>query len=127
MLAKVASVKSEIASRPKCKKVSTKAGRADSLVRLAERGDRVREVRVALGMSGDEFAATLTQLSKSLGAPVRYDEAKVSKIERGTRRLTAEEAAIVASIDPEERPVAWLVFGDVSRKMDSRGWTKIAG
>lgn len=100
--------------------------RADVLVRLAERGGRVRQVREAMGLTGAAFAIELSRLLKTLGTPGKYDEAKVSKIEGGTRKLTAEEAAVIASIDPEERPVAWLVFGDVSRKMDARTWRQTA-
>jgi ribosome-binding protein aMBF1 (putative translation factor) len=127
MVANRATVNGQLATANTCYKVSPKQGDRDAeevakLVRRAKRGQRVRAVRKAMGMTGDQFAARLSQLSTVLNEPAVYDKTQVAKLERGSRILTAEEAAIIASIDPEERPVAWLVFGDVSRKMDARTW-----
>lgn len=96
-------------------------------IRRIQRGVRVRLIRKALEMGGEAFAQELERLSASLGVPVNYDAAKLSKIERGGRDLTAEEATIIASIDPEDRGAGWLIFGDVARKMGQRGWKQVAG
>ena len=88
--------------------MSTKAA---TIIQKVERGERIKEIRVALGMTGDEFAAELTTRAKVFGYPATYERAKVSRIESGGRKLTVEELAIILEMDPERRSLAWLVFG----------------
>lgn len=83
------------------------------LVQRAERGARVANVREALALTGEEFAKRLNAAAKARGLRATYDKGKVSRMESGSRKLTAEEIAIVATLDPKERGVDWLVFGDV--------------
>jgi ribosome-binding protein aMBF1 (putative translation factor) len=130
IVAKIATVNWQPATANTCYKVSPKKGDEDAadladLVRRAKRGQRVREIRKATGMTGEQFAARLSHLSSALEVPAVYDKTQIAKLERGTRILTAEEAAILASIDPDERGVDWLVFGDVSRKMGARSWRQV--
>lgn len=89
-------------------KVSTKA---DGLVKAAERGDRVKAIRDARKMTGEEFAALVTKTAKALGVELALDKHKLSRIEGGKRDLTAEEVAMFVQLDPEDRGVQWLVFG----------------
>lgn len=105
--------------------MSTKAG--DSLIRRVEQGARVRQVREALGMTGDEFAAELTKWSRLFGVGTGYEKGKVSKIESGSRKLTIEEAAIISAIDRDERGAAWLIFGDVSKRAARDLFSRVAG
>jgi transcriptional regulator with XRE-family HTH domain len=84
--------------------------------RKRARGVRVREVRDALGMSGDAFAARLMEIGAQMGhdGAIQLDKTIVSNIENGKRQLSVEEAAAIIEIDPSRRPVQWLVFGKKS-------------
>jgi hypothetical protein len=76
-----------------------------------ERGARIKQVREALGMSGDGFAELLEECFRLLGFPASYNKSKVAKMEGGDRKLTVEEAAVIASVDPHTRGIDWLIFG----------------
>lgn len=94
------------------------------LLRWARRGARIKLIREARGETGPEFGAELARRLAALGVPMNYDGAKISKLERGGRDVTPEEATVILSMDPEERTMGWFVFGDVSRKMNTRVWTR---
>lgn len=82
------------------------------LIRRAERGGRVAEIRQATGYSGAKFAEELNKLAVAYSYPTRFDVAKISKMESGVGRgLSVEEGALLAVIDPLERGIAWLAFG----------------
>lgn len=107
------------------RKVYTVSTIGDELVRRAERGACVREIREALGLTGEQFAAELAKAGKSYGLKLRYDSAKISRLELGGRKISAEEAAILAELDKEGRGVAWLVFGDVAKKAGAGRFKKL--
>jgi hypothetical protein len=87
------------------------------LIRRAERGGRVEQVRMALGMNGDAFANAINALGDERGYDPRYDKSKVSRLEGGNMiYLPAEEAVLIALLDPEKRGVEWLVFGKRAAK-----------
>lgn len=94
------------------------SSRSDELQAMADRGDRVKQVREALDLTGVQFADRVEKLVAGFGAAIRFDDTKLSRVEGGTRNLTAEEAAAVAWLDPAERSVQWLVFG---RERPARG------
>jgi len=72
----------------------------------------VAEVREALNVSGDDFAEAVEKRLRAYGVERRYDKAKISRIEGGSRDLTAEEAMVIAELDPQGRGPAWLTFGE---------------
>lgn len=73
-------------------------------------GDRVRAVREARQEKQPEFAAAMTRAAKRLKLKDRYDNSTVSKMESGMRRVTLEDVAVVASLDPDRRGVLWLAW-----------------
>lgn len=87
------------------------SSRADELRAMAERGERVKKVRDALQLTGVQFAERVEKLAAGFGVALRFDDTKLSRVENGTRNLTAEETAAVLWLDPEERSAQWLVFG----------------
>ncbi len=86
--------------------------RADALIQKAERGERVARIREALGLTGEKFGELLTREARKRRMSATYDKGKVSRMESGERKVTVEEVAILTELDPERRPVAWLVFGE---------------
>jgi len=88
--------------------VSTKA---DELIRRAAIGERVKQIRDALELNGEEFADAYERAAKALGLTLRFDKYKLSRLEGGGRKLTAEEVVLLVQLDPEGRDVQWLVFG----------------
>lgn len=89
--------------------MSTKSEWAIQRIR---RGARVAEVREAMKVSGDEFAEKVEKGLRAYGVERRYDKAKISRIEGGSRDLTAEEVMVIAELDPHGRGPAWLTFGE---------------
>lgn len=87
----------------------------DAVLQRIDRGGRVASIREALDMTGEAFAKELSARMKAMGVPKRYDKGKVSLIESGTRKLTVEEAVIIADLDPRARGAVWLVFGERRR------------
>jgi transcriptional regulator with XRE-family HTH domain len=81
------------------------------LVRRAERGARVEEIRKSAEMTGESMAAELNRLAEAHGLPMRYDGSKISRMESGERKISLEDGALLTLIDPEDRGVAWLAFG----------------
>ena len=92
--------------------------KAVDIIQRVERGERIKAIRKALDMTGDEFAAELTARARAYGVDAAYDRAKVSRIEGGGRKVRVEELAIILELDPQHRSLAWLVFGD-TRKLGS--------
>ncbi len=94
------------------------SSKSDELIRLASRGDRVLKVRESLSMNGDEFAAAINARAAAFGVSPNYDKAKVSRLESGKLTyLTAEDAVVIALLDPEKRGVEWLVTGTKPAKV----------
>lgn len=88
------------------------AGKLDALRLKLEQGERVKRVRDALGQSQDAFAETLGQaVQQAVGLKAQYGKSKLSKMEGGERKITAEEAVVIADLDPDKRGARWLVFG----------------
>jgi transcriptional regulator with XRE-family HTH domain len=75
------------------------------------RGDRVRLVREALGLQQTEFTERLNQMAEALGIESRYDFTKVSKMEVGTRKVSLDDAIVLAELDPKRRGVRWMATG----------------
>lgn len=75
-------------------------------------GKRAYSIRLALGdgwkvpLPMADFAALLSRRSG-----VRYDSSMVSRIESGDRKLTLDDVAVIASIDPKGRGRDWLAWG----------------
>lgn len=88
------------------------SAKRDALLQKVEQGERVAEIRDALGLSGEAFATLLQKRLHALGVGRNYDKFKVSRMESGGRKLTIEEAAVIADLDPSKRGAVWLVFGD---------------
>ena len=84
----------------------------DDVLQKAARGDRIRSIRDAKEMTGDQFAALLTNRMRDYGQKRRVDKALVSYLEKG-ERITLELAAILADMDP--RGIEWLVFGEQAK------------
>lgn len=64
-------------------------------------------------MTGEQFGERIAQHMQLLGiAGARYSKESISKIEGGTRELTAEEAVVIAQLDQQARGTGWLVYGD---------------
>lgn len=124
MAAKIAERNTQIANH---RKVYNMSAISDVLMRRAELGARVRLIREALGMTGEEFGAALTRAGKDFGVSLRYDSAKISKIERGGRELSPEEAAILTMLDPEARGFPWLIFGDIAKMASKKMFKKVLG
>src|SRR4051812_4928637 len=114
MVEQLSTCNPQLTTREKVYNVSTKT---DDLIRKAEQGERVKMIREARGMTGEQFAAELMAVAKSFGLRMRYGKDKVSRLERGGRSMTAAEVAMLTLIDKEERDAIWLVFGDVSRSV----------
>ncbi len=102
------------------------SSKADELIRRVAIGERVKEIRESRGESGEAFAASYQKAAKSFGLQIKFDRHKLSRLEGGGRRLTAEEAAIFSAMDPEERPTTWLIFGDLSRVAGTAKFRKVA-
>ena len=70
-------------------------------------------IRVAVGGSlreqiSQEQLAELVQ--QRTGRP--FDKFKISRLERGAQDLSRQDAIDIASVDPEQRGPAWLMFGE---------------
>jgi hypothetical protein len=101
----------QFTTNEKLYKVST---RADELLQMVERGERVAGIRQALALTGDRFAERVAGVAESFGCALEFDKHKLSRVEGGTRNLTAEEAAAVVELDPDKNGVQWLVFGSAT-------------
>jgi transcriptional regulator with XRE-family HTH domain len=87
--------------------------REDELIQMARRGGRVAELRQALGLTGDQFAARIVETAARFGAIIDFDKHKLSRIEGGTRTIYPEELVALLLLDPKKRPPQWLVFGEL--------------
>lgn len=98
--------------------MSSKAG---ELIRRAERGARIVEIREALKESGEEFADRVNRAAAKFGFELSYDKSKVSRLESGSvAYFTAEEALVIASLDPSHHGIEWLVTGERKREPRER-------
>lgn len=76
-------------------------------------GKRAYLIRLALGdglktpMTMAAFAALLTKRSK-----VVYDSSMISRMESGERKVTLDDIAYMAALDPLTRGKSWLAFGE---------------
>lgn len=76
-------------------------------------GKRVYLVRLALGdglrtpLSMDRFAALLTERTGR-----RYDSSMLSRIENGDRKVTLDDCAAIAPLDPHARGPGWIAWGE---------------
>jgi hypothetical protein len=102
--------------------VSPKGGDEHAeVIRRAERGRRVADIRASTGFSGARFAAELNKLAEAYGYPKRFNDSKISKMESGVvRGLSIEDGALLTVIDPLERGIAWLAFGGPALKQMRR-------
>lgn len=77
-------------------------------------GKRVYLIRLALGdglrspLPMEEFAALITERTG-----VAYNSSTISKIENEGRRVTLEDVARIALVDPRHRGREWLAWGEV--------------
>jgi hypothetical protein len=77
-------------------------------------GDRIFLVRAALG-SSVRTPLALDRFAELLNAACgerRYDNSKLSLLERGKRKPTLEDVRLIASLDPQKRGRDWLGHGD---------------
>ena len=95
-------------------------------IQRIHRGARVAEIREALDLSGEEFAEVLRKNLLAFGVERRYDKAKISRIEGGSRDLSLEEAAVIAELDPQRRGILWLTFGEIARVDAAKFFKKTA-
>ncbi len=75
------------------------------------RGQRLRLVREALGLTQTQFAELLTRTAASLGIDVRYVVGDVSARETGRKALDVEDYILAERVDPKRRRTDWLAFG----------------
>lgn len=87
------------------------SSRADELIAMARRGERVRAIREALSVTAEQLAKDANAAALGYGVALGLTDVQLSRVERGGRRISAEEAWILARLDPEGRGVEWLVFG----------------
>lgn len=92
------------------------SAKSEWAIQRIRRGARVAEVREALEVNGDEFADAVERRLRAYGVERRYDKAKISRIEGGSRDLTAEEALVIAALDPRGRGAEWLTFGEAHER-----------
>ncbi len=71
----------------------------------------MREIRDLRGEQQQEFADHLNEAAKKLGLAIRYDYDEVSRRETARRRLSPEDYATVAMLDPERRGWTYVAFG----------------
>lgn len=82
----------------------------------AARGQRLRSIREARGLTQEEMVPLLNQAAERLGLAVRYKYYTVSRIESGS--ISFEDAAVWLSLDPSRDKASdplrwdWLVFGE---------------
>lgn len=70
------------------------------------RGSRVGMVRGR--MDQRDFVERLNAVARTVGLPAIYDVVKLSKMENGARKVTLDDAIVVAALDSEKRGVEWL-------------------
>lgn len=75
------------------------------------RGARAKLIREKLGLDQDQMAAVLTAEAERAGIPKRYDRTAISKLEKGRRDVSLDDAVVYAAVDPERRGMAWLATG----------------
>lgn len=64
-------------------------------------------------LSQRDMAERMAEAAKALGLDgVRYDSSVVARIESGARRLTLDDVAVIAAVDPKRRGRAWLAWGE---------------
>lgn len=73
-----------------------------------DRAKRVKAIRTALGLNQPAFAELLNDAARKAGLPAIYHNTKVSKMEIEGRKVSLDDAIVVAAVDPEQRGVYWL-------------------
>lgn len=79
---------------------------------------RVYAIRLARGDGWkvpepmDAFAEAMTAVGRTRRPELRYDSSKVSRIESGDRKVSIEDAEVLATVDPLKRGAAWVAFGE---------------
>jgi hypothetical protein len=79
---------------------------------------RVYAIRLARGdgwkvpESMEAFAEAMTAVGRKRRPELRYDSSKVSRIESGDRKVSIEDAEVLAAVDPLKRGAAWVAFGN---------------
>jgi transcriptional regulator with XRE-family HTH domain len=77
----------------------------------AERAQRVRQIREAMGLTQPEFAARLNAAAAELGLDPDYTQLNVSQRETDRLTLDIEDYLILTRVDPHRRPLVWLALG----------------
>jgi hypothetical protein len=77
-------------------------------------GERIYLIREALGtrrdpMPLDKFAELIERATGAV-----YDKSILSRMETGERKVSLDEVAILASVDPLKRGRGWLAWGEDS-------------
>lgn len=81
------------------------------LIRQAEQGERVKEIRESLKLTGEAFGERLQRLAAGVGIDATYGKDKISRIESGRQAISSEELILIARLDTQQRGVDWIAFG----------------
>lgn len=79
------------------------------------RGERVDQIRQALGLTRDEFAGALAAKAAELRITGgKWSPSRVSKLILGRQPISLDDAAVVVAIDPHTKAPRWdwFVYGD---------------
>lgn len=98
-------------------KVYNMSSKLDKIRRKIERGERVKSIRESLGLTQESFGMCLAQRMRDVGVVANYSRSKISLLEGGERKLTAEEAVVIADLDPFARGGTWLIFGEARKRV----------
>jgi hypothetical protein len=75
-------------------------------------GERIYLIREALGTRRDPMPLDkLAELIERTTGAV-YDKSILSRMETGERKVSLDDVAVLASVDPLKRGKAWLAWGD---------------
>lgn len=80
------------------------------------RGDRVNQIREALGLKRKDFAKVLAAKAVDLQLTEggEWTETRVSRLILGRQPMSLDDAAVVVAVDPHKKAPrwGWFVFGD---------------
>jgi hypothetical protein len=78
------------------------------------RGERVDQIRKALGVNREEFAELVAAKAAELGVATggKWTPTRVSKLILGRQPISLDDAVAVIALDPEERGWLWFAFGE---------------
>ncbi len=74
-------------------------------------GERILEIRQALAMDTEEFAAALNRVAASLDHEQTWSASKVSRATNNAHRMKLDEAIDIVTAAKPTRTLDWLVFG----------------